>query len=269
MNENNGIFTYNVGSIEVFIIVEGQGTGKTDLLVGADKEIIDQFIPNGTFSNSANCFLIKTGKNNVLIDTGTGYNGIIIDKIKKIGLEPEQIDVIFITHLHRDHIGSLQKDGKINFPNANVYLSTKEFEYFTKTDINQSIVDTLSVYGKKVITFEPNELGNDLKEIINGIIPITAYGHTPGHTVYLIKEDKAEFLIIGDLLHVPLIQFPIPEISVTYDNDHRKAAIERRKYLDYSAKNKIPIGGMHIVYPGIGNVFANNNGFDYIPMENN
>jgi len=72
-------------------------------------------------------------------------------------------------------------------------------------------------------------------------------------------------LIAGDFLHVALVQFPRPEISATFDMDQKAAASSRIELLDYAASLKIPIAGMHIVYPGIGHVEADGSGYKFIP----
>jgi glyoxylase-like metal-dependent hydrolase (beta-lactamase superfamily II) len=264
-DQGDGIYSAKVGQYEVYILVESERDGNTGILVGADEAVLKRYIPAEGFKHTANAVLIKTPKQNILIDTGTGAGGIIVEKAKKLGVQPENIDAVLITHLHGDHFGSLQKDGAAVFSKAKIYLSAKEYEYFTKTNVNQGAVAALAPYGSKVTTFEPGELGKKLKEIVPGISPIAAYGHTPGHTLYLVENGKDKLLIIGDLLHIALVQFPVPEISATYDMDQKAAAAARRQVLAYAAKNKIPVAGMHIVYPGTGGVSVDGSGFKFTP----
>ena len=271
-DENDGIFNYKIGQFDVYMIVESQRDGNAGILVGADDAALKKYIPANGFKHTANAFLVKTGKQNIVIDTGTGAGGIVVDKIKKLGVDPEKVDAVLITHLHGDHFGSLQKDGKAVFPKAKVYLSAKELEHFTKTSPNAGAVAALTPYSSQTVTFEPGELSaaaanKKLKEVLPGISPIAAYGHTPGHTMFLIENGKAKLLIIADLLHVALVQFPLPEISATYDMDQKAAASVRRQVLEYAAKEKIPVGGMHVVYPGVGNVTKDGNGFKFTPMK--
>jgi len=263
-DESDGVFSYRVGQFEVYMLVESQREGNAGILVGMD-ETARRLIPSGGFKHSANAFLLKAPGQNILIDTGTGAGGVIIDKIKKLGVQPQDVNAILITHLHGDHFGSMQSGGRAVFPNAKVYISAKELEYFTKTSVNQGAVSALAPYSSNTVTFEPGQLGQKLTEILPGITPISAYGHTPGHTIYLIENGGAKLLIIGDLLHVALVQFPMPEISATYDMDQRGSALIRRQVLDYAAQNKIPVGGMHIVYPAVGNVGAEGNSFSFTP----
>jgi hypothetical protein len=64
------------------------------------------------------------------------------------------------------------------------------------------------------------------------------------------------------------IQFPLPAVSVTYDTDPAQAADTRKAVLEYAAKNRIPVGGMHLVYPAVGFVeAAGNNGYRWVPAK--
>ena len=266
-SEADGIFSMKVGKFDVYMLVESQREGNAGILVGADEALLSRYIPAAGFMHTANAFLIRASGKNYLVDTGTGAGGIIIEKIKKLGVQPEQVDAVLITHLHGDHFGSLQKDGKAVFPKAKIYLSAKEREYFTKTNVNEGAVAALAPYGSSVITFEPGDLGSKLKALLPGITPIASYGHTPGHTIYLVENGKDKLIIAGDFLHVALVQFPAPDISASYDMDKSAAAASRRQVLDYAAKNKIPIGGMHVVYPGVGSVAADGNGYRFTPSK--
>jgi len=266
---DSGIFSYKLGQFDVFMLVESERDGNTGILVGADEATLNRYIPAQGFKHTANAFLVKAASQNILIDTGTGAGGIIIEKIISLGVQPEDVNIVLITHLHGDHFGSLQRDGNAVFPNAKIYLSAREFEHFTKTNINQGAVNALAPYESQIITFEPSALSARRKtQILPGITPIAAYGHTPGHTIYLLENGKAQLLIIGDLLHVALVQFHVPSISATFDIDAAAAARTRQQVLAYAAKNKIPVGGMHIVYPGIVTLEAYNRGnsFNYKPV---
>jgi len=107
-------------------------------------------------------------------------------------------------------------------------------------------------------------------EISSQISAVAAYGHTPGHTVYLLESVGKKLLIIGDLLHVAPVQFHVPSINATYDMDASSSASIRRQILSYAAQNKIPVGAIHVAYPGIVTLEAENmeNGFDYTPVCN-
>ena len=125
----------------------------------------------------------------------------------------------------------------------------------------------LALYGDRVLDFDACELGSAYKELLPGITAIANYGHTPGHTAFLVGDGSDKLIIAGDFLHIALVQFPVPDISASYDVDPKAAAVARRQIMDYVAKNKIPIGGVHIVYPGIGMVETDGTGFRFLPLQ--
>jgi glyoxylase-like metal-dependent hydrolase (beta-lactamase superfamily II) len=266
-SESDGIFSYKLGQFEVYMLVEGERDGNADILVGADKALLERYIPASGFKHTANAFLVKAPGKNYLFDTGTGTGGVIFDKVKKLGVESDKVDSVFITHLHGDHFGGLQKDGAALYPNARLYVPEKDHKYFIKTNVNQGAVAALAPYNNRLTIFEPGAFSSSFTELLPGVIPVANYGHTPGHTVYILESNESRLIIGGDYLHIALVQFPNPDISASYDMDKQAAAASRRQILDYAAKNKIPIGGMHVVYPGIGIVEANGNGYKFTPSK--
>lgn len=255
-----GIFSYKVGRFEVFTLVENQGQGRSSLLIGANARDIEQYVPGGTYQSETNTFLIRAGDALILVDTGFG--GAVFDHLKRLGVDPAQVDAVLLTHMHGDHIGGLQKGGKPLFPRATVYLAQEEREFWANS---ANAVAALAPYGDKVVTFRPGELGAAVPELLPGITPIAAFGHTPGHTLYLVQSGTEKLLIWGDLMHVQGIQFPLPGVSVTYDTDPAAAAAIRARVLEYAARNRIPIGGMHLVYPAVGTVIPQGDGYRLVP----
>ncbi|MDR1351865.1 MAG: MBL fold metallo-hydrolase [Treponema sp.] len=261
---DTNIFTYRLGRFDVYTLVENRGPGRDSVLIGAGAEDIRRYL-GSSFQSETNTFLIRSPDRTVLVDTGFGTT--LFESMKALGVDPAQIDAVLLTHMHGDHIGGLQKDGKPLFPNAKVYLARQERDYWTRTNINRGAVNALAAYDGKVETFLPGELGAAIQELLPGIRAIAAFGHTPGHTVFQVESDGKRLLIWGDLMHVEGIQFPLPDISVTYDTDPQAAAAIRKRILAYAVSNGIPIAGMHLVYPAIGSVRAQDGGYRLIPAE--
>jgi glyoxylase-like metal-dependent hydrolase (beta-lactamase superfamily II) len=262
--DTDGVFSFKAGRFEVYMLVEAERDGNTSIIPDANEAVIQRYIPGTGFKHSTNVFLIKAPGQNILVDTAFG--GAVFEKMNKLGVRPDDVDAVLITHLHGDHFGGLQKEGKALLPKAKIYLAAREYEHFTKTAVNQGAVDALSPYGSSVITFNPASSESSLREILPGISAIANYGHTPGHTAFLVEDAGEGLIIAGDFLHIALIQFPMPEISATYDIDRAMAAASRRQLMELAAEHKVPIGGMHIVYPGIGYVQKEGNGFSFIPV---
>jgi glyoxylase-like metal-dependent hydrolase (beta-lactamase superfamily II) len=255
----DNIFSYKVGNFEVYTLVENRGLGQPNVLIGVDKAALDKYGRGGNYQSETNTFLVKGPNQIVLVDTGFGTT--LFESLKTLGVSPGSIDAVLITHLHGDHFSGLQKDGKALFPGAKVYLARQERDYWTRTNVNAGAAAALAPYGSKVETFLPGELGSKLEELLPGITPIAAFGHTPGHTLFMVESSGQKLLIWGDLMHAELIQFPLPDISVTYDTDPAAAAAVRGRVLEYATANNIPIAGMHLVYPAIGKVSKEGSGY--------
>ncbi|MDR1286956.1 MAG: MBL fold metallo-hydrolase [Treponema sp.] len=252
------VFAWKTGDFEVYTLVENRGPGRPGVLIDPPPAGVERYLEGG-FESETNAFLIKAPGRVVLVDTGFG--AALFDNLQALGVDPEQVDAVLITHMHGDHIGGLARDGKALFPNAGVYLAEKERDFWTKTNLNRGAVEALAPYGGKVTVFRPGELGGTALEILPGIKAAAAFGHTPGHTVFLLESRGEKLLIWGDLMHVQKIQFPMPAISVTYDTDPAEAAMSRIRILSYVAANGIPVAGMHLVYPAVGTVHSEGNGY--------
>ncbi|MDR3115297.1 MAG: MBL fold metallo-hydrolase [Treponema sp.] len=259
----HAIFTYPVGDWDVHLLVEYTGQGNSSILVGASEEVLRQYIPGGTYPSETHTLLIRRADRIILIDTGFG--GKLFDHLKTLGIEPAQVDTVLLTHMHRDHIGGLQRRGEALFPRASVYLSQQEKTYWTETAADPAAAAALAPYGSRVRTFLPKPLGAG-EELLPGIRAIAAFGHTPGHTLYQVESKGQKLLIWGDLMHVQDIQFPLPALSVSYDTDPQAAGAIRKQALEYAAQHTIPIAGMHLRYPALGRVSPEGAGYRFSPL---
>ncbi|MDL2222707.1 MBL fold metallo-hydrolase [Bacteroidales bacterium OttesenSCG-928-M11] len=248
---NPNIFTYTVGKCTVYTLSEGQSQGNSSILTNATATTINKTIPDGTFPNATNSFLIKTAeKSYILVDTGLGKE--LINNLNHLGVKPEEIGLVALTHIHGDHVGGLVKDGKAVFPNALIYISPEEGNFWIKQKENSLRDEILKQYLGKIRLLDHNIL-KDIKFINDfAFRAIAAPGHTPGHTMFLLESEGERLLIWGDITHAIAVQIPYPEVSVKYDTDPIEAAKTRSQVLAFAAEHKIPIAGMHIEYPAIG-----------------
>ncbi|MDR0815058.1 MAG: MBL fold metallo-hydrolase [Bacteroidales bacterium] len=255
--------TFDVGSYKISVLSEGHNDGNTGLLTGATPEILKQYAPNGTFPMGMNAFLVRTPDKTVLVDAGYGKN--LLDYLKTLNVTPEKVDIVLLTHLHGDHIGGMLKDGKPVFPQAEVYMAQAEHDYWSSDAEMNKLAENrrggfvqaravIQAYRSTLHLFVPAALGSASVELIPGFTGIAAYGHTPGHTGFLLQSGGSRLLIWGDLTHAMAVQMPHPEVALSFDVNPAQAVAIRKEILAYVAKHKIPIAGMHIVPPAMGKV---------------
>lgn len=249
------VITFSVGGYEITTLSEGQQEGNPKVLIDASPEVIQTYAPDGTYPTATNAFLVKTADKTILIDAGHGRK--LFDNMQSRNVTAQQVDVILITHMHGDHIGGLLKEGKAMFPNAEIYIAQAEYNYWMGDKVRGGGTQARAVieaYRDRLHLFTPSEIETGGIELFFGFRAIAAYGHTPGHTAFMIDAGNSKMLVWGDLTHAMAIQIPHPEIAVTYDTDPQQAIASRKKIFDYVSANNIPVAGMHIAFPAVGNV---------------
>ena len=218
---------------------EGDNKFPFDLFGNVPEDVKkDVNMPDG-MPSSISTYLIKTNGKTILFDAGLGpsRNGQLLNELSKINVTPEQIDYVYITHFHGDHIGGmLNADGEKVFTNAEVYVSRLEKE--SDLGKGEQAVKMFEKYGDKIHVFN---FGDKLPE---DVLAIDAVGHTPGHTVF----QKGNLLIIGDLMHALALQLKYPEYCPNFDGDKEKAIASRKRILEYAKTNGLTISGMHLPY---------------------
>jgi len=264
-----------VGQAAVHLLTEGPTERDKSFLLGADEALIKQYMPKGACPTATSAFLIRTPEARILVDAANGRT--LFESLKNLDVSQEQIDAVLLTHMHLDHIGGLMREGKPAFPNAKICLAERERAYWTDTAIMAKLPqpaqerfkqaqDVLRAYGDRVVTFEPGELGDAIPELLPGIRAVAAYGHTPGHTMFLLGQDTDQLLFWGDLTHAMAIQMPVPEVALTFDVDPGAAVETRIKTLRYVAERKLPVAGAHVPIPGMGTVAAKEAGYVFTPI---
>ena len=137
-------YRFMLGDFEVTVLLDGTFAMKPGEILQGIKppevnKLLSQAYEGPAVITSINGFLINTGSHLVLIDTGAGGfmgpgAGRLVENLKASGYSPDQVDEIYITHMHGDHLGGLASNGKANFANAKstlaVYQAGGNFKTF-------------------------------------------------------------------------------------------------------------------------------------------
>lgn len=193
--------------------------------------------------SSISCFLLQAEGKQILLDAGLGAPvSQLLPKLKAMGVTPDSLEFIYLTHLHPDHIGGLLNDGKVVFPKAEVYVNRVEAEAWQAMEGEQAQLakTVLEAYKDRLHLFEAGDT------LTGGVQTIAAYGHTPGHTVF----QKDSILVIADLMHGAALQLNHPEYCPTFDMDANAARASRIRILKYAREHNLTMYGMHLPEPG-------------------
>ena len=227
---------------------------------------------------STNAFLVNTGARLVLVDTGAGgFFGPTLGKLaanlKAAGYRPEQVDEIYITHLHPDHVGGLSENGQRVFPNAVVRAAKADSDYWlNQANAAKAPADKQGFFQPAMQSLGPYVQAGRFKaierdgELVAGISALSAAGHTPGHTVYQVQSRGLTLLLIGDLVHVASVQMAHPEVTIGFDSDGKRAYAARRKFFDAAGKEGELVGGAHLQFPGLGRLAPQGQAYRWVPL---
>jgi glyoxylase-like metal-dependent hydrolase (beta-lactamase superfamily II) len=282
-NQAPGYYRVMLGDIEVTALNDGtEKLGAEKLLKGIKPEQLHKDLARAFLKDpyewSFNGFLVNTGSKLVLVDTGAGSfygagNGKLISNLKASGYQPEQVDEIYITHMHDDHIGGLSADGKRVFPNALVRAAQAEGDYWlSKTQMDAAAAEQKDGFRKAMAMLSPYVTAGKYKpfigdiELVPGVHAMAAAGHTPGHTMYVIESKGEKLVLWGDLMHVAAAQFPDPSVTIAFDSDRAKAEAQRIKVFADVAAHGDMVGGAHLPFPGLGHLLRSGSGYEFVPV---
>lgn len=267
-----GYYRHALGDFEITVLHDGQIKLDTKLLknlrAGEVQKLLAQQFRGDPTPTAVNAFLVNTGRQLVLVDTGAAKVfgptlGQVVANLKAAGYDPAQVDAVLLTHLHGDHAGGLLgSDGQRVFPKATVYVSQAESDHWLAADAVAKAPEPMKGFFKIAQdATAPYAKAGALKtfagttEILPGIKALPAPGHTPGHTGYLLESRGQRLLIWGDLVHNVAVQLPRPEVTIEFDTDAAVAARTRKALLSWTAKDAgLLVGGMHLPFPGLGHV---------------
>jgi glyoxylase-like metal-dependent hydrolase (beta-lactamase superfamily II) len=277
-----GYYRMRLGHFEITALSDGSSPlPMKQLLTNIQPEALDSALRDSFLDDSVetsiNGFLVNTGSQLVLIDAGVGAllgprHGQLIANLRAAGYAPEQIDAVYITHMHDDHVGGLLADGHRAFPNATVRAARSDADFWlSQSNMDKAPEALRGQFRGAIASMTPYLSAGRFKpfdgqgELSPGIIARPAPGHTPGHTTYLIESEGVQLWVVGDLVHFAPVQFANPSVTIKFDATPVAAALTRKDILKEASAKQDWVAGAHLAFPGIGHVRADGTGYAFVP----
>ncbi|MFJ1467215.1 MBL fold metallo-hydrolase [Massilia orientalis] len=278
-----GWYRTMLGGFEITALSDGTHTFPVDtVMTGVTPAAVDAALANNDLhrpvQGSINAFLVNTGTRLVLIDTGAGalYGaccGKLLANLRAAGYRPEQVDVVLLTHLHKDHVGGVLADGKPAFPNAVVRAAGADADYWLSRDQRAAAPAFLaSFFDSAAASLAPYTAAGRFQPfapgaaLVPGISAVAEPGHTPGHGGYLVENGGQALLVWGDVVHVAAVQLDQVQATVKYDSSAPDARATRAGLLERAAREHLLVGAAHVAFPGLGHVRREGAGFAWLPL---
>lgn len=282
---NAGHYRFRIGEIQATVLSDGLLAGPPKVYASDAPEIelrealMRAFLPTETMTLNLNTLLIETGGRRVLIEAGAGQTmgpngGRVFDNLSAIGLRPDDIDVVVVSHTHPDHVGNLRSaTGGKAFPRATVYAPEADWDFFVRNDpdlsympvnaefrrrFGEAIKQSVEPIASDVVLYRPGS------EIVAGLTTLPAYGHTPGMASFLVHSGSDQLLLTADLAYHPIVNVDRPWLPGP-DRDKDAALQSRRRIFDRAAADKIPVLGFHYPFPGLGRMLKTDGGYAWVP----
>ncbi len=273
-----------LGDYEITVVNDGaravpmppsfvRNVSNADVLAAAEAA----YMPKGSIIAPFNPIVVNTGAKLILIDTGYGPGiaptvGLLPGTLAAAGIDPKDVDIVLISHIHGDHILGLKTpDGALAFPNAEIKVPAVDWSYWM-SDENMSRAP--EGFQKASFGFARKIFSNLAdrvtrydwgKEVAPGITAIESSGHTPGHTSFMIASGAARLFFQGDVSNVPDLFLRNPDWQVMFDSEPEKAVVTRRRIYDMATAEKVLVAGYHFPFPGLGYIEKAGTGYRLVP----
>ena len=280
---DSGVTRVDLGSVNVTMLSDGQGARPLDAnfvrnvpLAEVQAALTEAKLPTDRIDVPFNPFVADIGAQRVLFDTGSGEfgaagSGKLLENMGKAGIDPKSVTAVVISHFHGDHINGLRnKAGNLVFPNAKIYVPAPEWNWWmdearlaATPEAQRGGLNTarrvFSPIAATVVRFEPGT------EILPGVRSIAAYGHTPGHTAFMIEGGSRKLLYWADTTNVFLF-VRNPDWAVVFDMDADAAKATRRRIADLAIRENALVAGYHLPGSGIGTLSTRGKGYEFTPL---
>ena len=283
-------YHFQVGTFKCIVISDGTFTysnpGPT-LFANAPRESLEQALRQhglelDQWKEWASPYMdlfIDTGAHKILIDTGGGHlgpdTGKLLTNLRAVGIQPEEIDTVILTHAHADHIGgNVDSQGKPAFPNSRYMIGREEWDFWmpepdlSGIDWDKGMIQHLIACAHENLPPIQDRvvLVEDGDEILSGIQVVAMPGHTPGQIVPIITSNGETLMCTSDALIHPL-HVERPEWCCVVNIANDLAVRSARRFLEMAANRKALVHGFHFPWPGLGHIIRKGDGWQWQTLD--
>jgi glyoxylase-like metal-dependent hydrolase (beta-lactamase superfamily II) len=279
-----GVQRVALGGITVTTLTDGFAVRPLDAnfvrnapLAAVQQALADAGLPTDKVTVPFNPLLVESGASKVLFDVGNGEfgaptSGKLMDNLAKAGVSPGSITAVVFSHFHGDHINGLRnRAGAVVFPNAKLFAPAPEWDWWmddarmanTPEAARGGFMAARRVFGPlagQVQRFVPGT------EVLPGIQSMAAFGHTPGHTAFVMGQGAQKLMYWADTTNVDALFVRNPDWSVMFDMDAEAARQTRRRLADLVVKEQMLLAGYHLSGSAIGRLSVRGNGYNFTPL---
>lgn len=282
-----------IGNVSVSSIIEREGPWRAPSIMfpsatPAQLAEVMSLVPDFAYDRAKDLlcityqtFVVRTPRATVLIDTCVGEHQrrppqLLFDKkpwldgFARHGLKFEDIDYVFCTHLHVDHVGWNTRlvDGRLKptFPNAKYVFSKREYEHWKQEKepgfaaIHEDCVQPIVDAGQALLVGDAYVLSDELS-----LVPTP--GHSPGHVCVDLKSRGERALFTGDMMH-HCAQVIAPDWSSCFCYDVKESAATRWKFFREHANTDTLVIPTHFPGNTAGHVAAFRDTFEFRFLKN-
>lgn len=210
-----------------------------------------------------NQYLVDDGEHRILIDAGAagsiGQTGALPQALETLGLRPDQIDAVIVTHMHQDHMGGLILGDKNNYPKAEVYIDRRDVKHWTDPAKRSGAPDYLKTsfdMAAEVVRLYPKLQAIDgEREIVRGVSIVDLTGHTPGHIGVRVEDGGHSLIMVSDMIF-PVVHPGATDVFFLFEQDREAAKAMRDRFFPQAAAEGALIAATHMPFPGLGRVVS-------------
>jgi glyoxylase-like metal-dependent hydrolase (beta-lactamase superfamily II) len=280
-----GFAKFKVGSIEVIQVYDGHWEKAHDpnFVRNASLDDTKAALKKGGLTDAFvpvpfTITVVRMGGRTIMFDSSTGgqlaptAGRLVAKNLAAAGVQPSDISTIVVTHYHADHIwGLMAKETNAQlYPNAEIIVPEAEHKHWTAPELVEKVPEGARGNVRRIQATLPS--WKNLKsaapgtEVTSGVRSIATYGHTPGHTSYVVSSGSDSLIVGGDVTNIQALNLANPGWHLVFDAIPALAEENRRKIFDQVIADKSIITGYHWGLPGAGTIQKDGSGYALVPV---